>query len=118
MLVYPGAASRFDLYEDDGQTTAYLRGAYALTVITARREADRTIVEVAEPSGDPGVLPASRRYTLQIRRELPSRVEVAGVADFPRLDGPSHREPGWWHDGSHFLFVRLPERAGRIVLVD
>lgn len=118
VLVYPGATSRFDLYEDDGRTNAYLRGAYALTAITCRRESGRTIVQIAEPSGEPRVLPASRRYTLQIRRDLPSRVELAGVADFPRLDGPGGRVPGWWHDGAHFLFARLPERTGTVILTD
>jgi alpha-glucosidase len=116
VLVYPSGASRFELYEDDGRTNAYQQGAYALTMITCHQDADRTIIEIAEPSGDSRVLPSNRCYILQIYQEWPSRVEVADMADFPQLDSPDSREPGWWHDGTHFLFVRLPKPAGIVTL--
>ena len=38
LYVFPGADNRFELYEDDGETTDYQRGKYAITAFTLEEE--------------------------------------------------------------------------------
>jgi alpha-glucosidase len=52
--VFPGAAgstSTIELYEDDGETTAYLNGAYATTTISSAVTATGLTLDIAAPSG-------------------------------------------------------------------
>ena len=37
VYVFPGADNRFELYEDDGETTDYQRGKYAITAFTIEK---------------------------------------------------------------------------------
>lgn len=66
LLVYPGGDSRFELYEDDGRTNGYRRGAYAITEIEARDEGGRVTVRIGEPHGDRSVVPPGRRYRVRL----------------------------------------------------
>ncbi|MEQ8819319.1 MAG: glycoside hydrolase family 31 protein [Sumerlaeia bacterium] len=49
--VAPGLAGEFTLYEDDGVSTAYLRGESLKTRITSRRTGDRTTARVEPAEG-------------------------------------------------------------------
>jgi len=67
--VFAGADGRFVLYEDDGETTAYRAGAYALSRFEQRYdEADggRLRLLLAPPEGDRSVVPAGRRYVVHV----------------------------------------------------
>src|SRR5262249_48845337 len=46
-----GARHRFTLYEDDGETVAYLDGAVRRTVVSQRRRGDRLDLGIAASSG-------------------------------------------------------------------
>ena len=46
-----GAADRFTLYEDDGETTAYLHGAVRRTTIRQRRTSDRIAITIEPARG-------------------------------------------------------------------
>jgi hypothetical protein len=53
------------------------------------------------------LLPANRRYLLKLRTSrAPHEV---GLEDASTLL-PQRQDAGssWWHDGAHFLFVRMP----------
>lgn len=114
LLIYPDGAARFELYDDDGHTTRYQQGHYALTVIECLSEPGGVTVRVYEPTGDLSVLPSNRTYTLHVLADHPRSVTLDGVGELPHLDGESNAAPGWWHDG-HFTHVRLPAaRAARI----
>jgi alpha-glucosidase len=77
LLVYPGDESRFELYDDDGRTNAYRRGAYALTTIESRPEGTQVRVRVAEPRGDPTAIPAGRSYAVRLWRDGALQAPVA-----------------------------------------
>jgi alpha-glucosidase (family GH31 glycosyl hydrolase) len=62
--LFPGADNRFELYEDDGTTTAYTQGQYRLTPF-ALNYADHEWQLTIEPArGDPTIAPRERTYTL------------------------------------------------------
>ena len=88
LLIYPSGASRFELYEDDGRSNAYRQGRYALTPIECDAGPGRAIVRIGQPTGDPSVMPAGRRYVLRLRMDRPAAVTVEGRGELPRQAGP------------------------------
>ena len=74
LLIYPAGSSRFELYEDDGRTNAYRRGQYALTADRVRGGAGSGDgADRRGRSGDRSVVPAGRRYLLELRMDPPAR---------------------------------------------
>ncbi|HEX2620156.1 MAG TPA: TIM-barrel domain-containing protein, partial [Phototrophicaceae bacterium] len=77
--IFPGADNRFELYEDDGSTTAYRQSVYSLTVFhnhwnEAGVEQQFTIDPV---QGMTDHLPQRRAYSLRFRGiVLPDQVEI------------------------------------------
>jgi alpha-glucosidase (family GH31 glycosyl hydrolase) len=78
IYLFPGGDNNYFLYEDDGETTDYLRGDYALTQfeITTSKEGDRLGQSTLEPfliftihpvTGDTSVVPPNRKYRLHLR---------------------------------------------------
>ena len=64
--IFPGADNIFELYEDDGETTDYQRGKYAITRMELKGET--FIIHPAQ--GDLSVIPAQRTYHLHINRHI------------------------------------------------
>ncbi len=62
--VFPGADNHFELYEDDGDTTAYTRGAYAITPIDLHWEDDRLVLRIRPVAGEAGLAPDPRRVEM------------------------------------------------------
>jgi alpha-glucosidase (family GH31 glycosyl hydrolase) len=60
--IFLGADNTFDLYEDDGETTDYERGKYAITRFSL--EGNKFIIHPA--TGDPSILPYARTYRIHI----------------------------------------------------
>jgi alpha-glucosidase (family GH31 glycosyl hydrolase) len=60
--IFPGADNTFDLYEDDGETTDYQHGKYAIT----RFELKDNIFTIHPVQGDLSVVPAQRTYRLHL----------------------------------------------------
>jgi alpha-glucosidase len=58
--IWPGAAGEFALYEDDGETTNYLSGAYARTRFTSSPQVNGLAISAAPREG--GYDPGSRSY--------------------------------------------------------
>jgi alpha-glucosidase (family GH31 glycosyl hydrolase) len=109
LLIYPADGARFELYEDDGLSNAYRRGQYALTAFECATDPGGLTVRIGEPVGEPSVVPAGRRYRLELRADLPRTVTVAGHGELSRLTGPDQGIPGFWLDTRGFIGVRLPE---------
>ncbi|MCU0486833.1 MAG: DUF5110 domain-containing protein, partial [Anaerolineales bacterium] len=77
LVVFPGADNSFDLVEDDGETTAYQDGKYAVTTITQTWLQDKLILEIHPPRGDQQVLPVTRSFQVELRGiSQPEQVEV------------------------------------------
>jgi hypothetical protein len=78
VVVFPGADNRFELYEDDGDTTDYLRGRYALTAFVQEWHGDKLHFRIAPVAGEAGLAPAERTYELCLRGiARPASIAVA-----------------------------------------
>jgi alpha-glucosidase (family GH31 glycosyl hydrolase) len=74
--IFMRADNTFDLYEDDGETTDYERGKYAITRFSL--QGNKFIIHPA--TGDLNVIPSSRTY----------RIHIHGVDDKPFSLSPFH----------------------------
>jgi alpha-glucosidase (family GH31 glycosyl hydrolase) len=63
LYVFPGADNRFELYEDDGETTDYQRGKYAITAFTI----DKNSFTIHPATGDNSLIPSQRTYRIHLR---------------------------------------------------
>jgi alpha-glucosidase (family GH31 glycosyl hydrolase) len=63
LYVFPGAANRFELYEDDGETTDYQRGKYAITAFTL----EKNVFTIYPTTGDASLISAQRTYRIHLR---------------------------------------------------
>ncbi|HZU86220.1 MAG TPA: TIM-barrel domain-containing protein [Anaerolineaceae bacterium] len=63
LYIFPGADNTFDLFEDDGETTDYQRGKYAIT----RFSLQANTFTIHSATGDTSVIPPTRTYRLHIR---------------------------------------------------
>jgi len=74
-------------------------------------------IDIAAPTGDASsVVPAGRRYLLQLRIDRTASVRLDGVGELPKIDGGGDR-PGWWEDGHGFTWVRLPAQLAATVVL-
>ncbi len=75
--IFPAADNRFELYEDDGETSAYQSSHFALTALTQHYYDTGNNFTIEPTAGDLAVLPAQRHYRLIFRGvHQPDRVEV------------------------------------------
>ncbi|MCX7753945.1 MAG: DUF5110 domain-containing protein [Anaerolineales bacterium] len=65
--LFPGGDGAFTLYEDDGVSRAFERGAFSRIRITQRWEETRQIVRIEPAEGETGHLPAARSLELRFR---------------------------------------------------
>ncbi len=86
VYLFPGAANRFDLYEDDGETTAYQAGVYALTRLSLEKSDQGLMFNLHAVQGDAGLLPTQRTWRVHLRG-------VTAEAYAMRGDGPADRLP-------------------------
>ncbi len=63
IYIFPGADNSFELYEDDGETTDYQRGKYAIT----RFSLQDNIFTINPAEGDLSFVPANRIYRIHLR---------------------------------------------------
>ena len=94
--IFPGADNRFELYEDDGETTAYLRGAYAITTFNLLWHVNKLDFQIDLVQGDKTVIPPGREYTLIFHALIPPEqvsVEIQGEAPNcnPEYDAETHQ---------------------------
>jgi alpha-glucosidase len=116
LLIYPAGTSRFEMYEDDGRSSAYRDGRYALTAIECVAGRAGASVRIGEPAGDRSQVPPDRRYVIRMRLDRPAdAVGLAGHGPLPRRPGPAEGTAGWWVDADGFTVVRLPAQPAAIV---
>jgi alpha-glucosidase (family GH31 glycosyl hydrolase) len=115
LLIYPGGASRFDLYDDDGRSNAYRLGGYALTSIACVEADNHVTVRIGAPTGETRMLPAGRTYSLRILGAPPRQVLLD---DQPLQAGDlAMPGPGYRHDGGHFTEVWLRAAQGAVTIL-
>ena len=116
LLIYPEGRSRFELYEDDGRTNAYRRGAHALTRFECEADARGVAVRIGEPAGDRSVVPAGRRHLLRLRMDAPRSVTAEGLGELSRRSSGEGAGPGWWVDSPGFIVIGLPAGCGSVTV--
>ncbi|HEY8485134.1 MAG TPA: TIM-barrel domain-containing protein [Longimicrobiales bacterium] len=87
--IYPGPEpSRYELYEDDGESLAYQRGEYALTTVEASPDARGLRISVGGVRGSHARLPAKRRTHFEVvLPHPPVAVEARGISPETEWDG-------------------------------
>jgi alpha-glucosidase (family GH31 glycosyl hydrolase) len=81
VFAFPGADGQFDLYEDDGDTNAYLNGAYVVTPLSQSWKGNELTFQIGPAKGDASLTVPSRTYSIHFRgvnRPDSARVEVNG----------------------------------------
>ena len=73
-------------------------------------------MRIGEPVGDRSVVPAGRRYLIQLRIDGAQAVTVEGHGSLPKLKGPSQDGAGWWEDGRGFIVVRPPHQPAVVMV--
>jgi alpha-glucosidase (family GH31 glycosyl hydrolase) len=75
----PGSNHSYDLYEDDGLTTAYQQGDFAVTTLNYRNEDGKVTVTICPAAGNYAGQPRQRAYRIELPGvKTPSRVTVNG----------------------------------------
>jgi alpha-glucosidase (family GH31 glycosyl hydrolase) len=62
--IFPGASNHFDLYEDDGETTAYLKGGYAITPFDLEWNSTGLEFRIGPSQGETDWIPVRRSFDL------------------------------------------------------
>ncbi len=77
LCIFPGADNTFELYEDDGETQAYVNGKYAVTRFSQAWGGTSLQFTIAPVEGDLALVPARRTFKLVVRGvSLPDRVSL------------------------------------------
>ncbi len=62
--VFPGADGAFDLYEDEGNSNAYLEGAYSITPMRQQWTEQQAVLQIGPAQGETQLLPETRQVSL------------------------------------------------------
>jgi alpha-glucosidase len=103
-------ASEFTLYEDDGETSAYLQGKVRTTRIRQQREDQRQQVWVDATQGDYQGAPEQREVQLMLAEIAP--VETV-IVDGKPVQAADKSGFGWQRSNPNTLNVRLPALAAK-----
>lgn len=114
LRIFPGTVTEATLYEDDGETLDYTRGASALRRVRYEA-ADRVhTVEIAAPSGS--YRPAARTLEVSMPWEgNPKRVIVGNDQVVPRVDSDAFDSAAsGWTIRQGTIVVRQPDSFGAL----
>jgi alpha-glucosidase (family GH31 glycosyl hydrolase) len=78
--VFPGASNHFDLYEDDGETTAYLSGSYSVTPFDLKWRSTSLEFRIGRVQGDTQCISEIRRFDLNFYN-LAEEIEINATID-------------------------------------
>lgn len=82
--IYPSdTPSEFTLYEDDGETMDYQKGAYSVTRIVSEKNDTTITVVINKTNGDYMGKPTNRKYNVRLNlvSEKPSTVTISGAKE-------------------------------------
>ncbi len=117
LAIFPGDSGSARVYEDEGNTPAYAKGAYAFTPARFARTGNRIAVTIGPAEGSYPGMPSRRSWELRVVHVFPPlRVWVGGR----ELSFAAEGKPGWSYDGAR-LTLRVPVEdlpTGRQVAVE
>ena len=75
--IFPGANNSFELYEDDGESSAYQRGDYAITQFSQVWSENNQVFKIYPAQGADQLLPSQREYRLVFHAiQAPDQIRV------------------------------------------
>jgi alpha-glucosidase (family GH31 glycosyl hydrolase) len=89
--IFPGASNHFDLYEDDGETTAYLKGSFSITPFDLEWDPANLEFHIGPAQGEARQAPQERIYDLYFYN-LADDIEAAAYIGETRLPLKMTRE--------------------------
>ena len=101
--IYPSGTSGFTLYEDDGETYDYEKGAFALTTFICSEQPDGLIIELGKSRGEYKGKLKRRTYVLKVNQvSRPQKVEMGSkiIKQVTSYKSFEHKKIGWWYDAS------------------
>ncbi|MDZ7303276.1 MAG: DUF5110 domain-containing protein [candidate division KSB1 bacterium] len=109
LVIYPSRQSSFTLYADDGRTTAYRSGAFALTTFACEVQPAVVSVTIGRSSGDYSGKPNRRVYFCELHHisQTPDSVTKNANKLVARksVDELRRYNEGWWYDSAKQLLV-------------
>ena len=81
--VFPGSSNTYSIYEDDGETTNYKNGEYAITNIEYKYEKNNYTLTILPTQGKLSVLPEARDYVIRFKNTKPTTVVKSYVDGNP-----------------------------------
>jgi alpha-glucosidase (family GH31 glycosyl hydrolase) len=76
--IFPGASNQFELYEDDGESQAYLNGKYSITQFFQDWSLEQQIFQILPTQGHHDHLPDQRKYILVFHAiQHPDQIQAA-----------------------------------------
>ena len=76
--IYPKGETKFELYEDDGLTQDYRKGAFSKTLITVSGGNGKTTIEVSPANGSYNGMPEKRSYIFEVHlKNSPAKVSLS-----------------------------------------
>ncbi|MFT3823831.1 MAG: glycoside hydrolase family 31 protein [Chitinophagaceae bacterium] len=125
--VYPANENQqagFELYEDDGETTAYLTNSGSRTLFTCTTGKDRYKLSIGERRTD-GFTPGKRNYVVKlhlsrkptgVKQAQKSIVAVAGNQLLQRIDKDFGTLVWSWDEASKTCTVKIPDTGKAVSL--
>ena len=81
LQIFPGASNTYSIYEDDGESNAYLKGDYLITNVEFIYEKDNYKLTILPVEGKVGVAPSKRSYKIRFKNTKPtSKVTSYGAS--------------------------------------
>ncbi|GGF22678.1 glycoside hydrolase family 31 protein [Echinicola rosea] len=109
--IFPGASSRYRLFEDDGVSEKYMDGHYAETLFQATSDEDGLEVRVGKSEGD--YHPGTRSYVLKIHTDVEPKAVNLNGNDLTQLGAAAVKEgnAGWAYDAEANVLWAGGEKA-------
>lgn len=80
LQIFPGASNTYSVYEDDGETNAYLNGEYLITNVEFIYEKNNYKLTILPVEGKTGVIPSKRAYKIRFKNTKPSSKVLSYVS--------------------------------------
>ena len=80
LQIFPGASNTYSIYEDDGESNAYLRGEYLITNVEFIYEKDNYKLTILPVEGKVGVAPSKKSYKIRFKNTKPTSKVTSYVA--------------------------------------
>lgn len=115
--IYPRDTSTFSLYDDDGKSTGYQEGLFALTKIRCRENDEMIAVDIARPEGNYALV--ERTYLLAVHTEkAPATVSVNGAKASLLQGNATLKKHEWSYDKeAGLLKVNAGQHSDRAIEV-